>query len=1357
MPRTKATAKDAIPAWIIDYCVALPTSDTVGDVDSPSSRSSKRRKIEKDDSIIDPPITIAKGKLSFSRPCQKVATPVVKTIRDVGSHLDFCLRDDALGIRSRFASALGSFSATIELEAQDISDDARKILLLENKIMQHSSPRPLSVVFDMRIERQERIVLVKMSLELLWSQTSSPQLPLGSSSDGKIRQKFIDAFFPISHEFMDGSARSPQDFYSAAYVPPKDDAVSQQIQVPGLVSTLFPYQKRSLKWLLAREGVQWSCRDSRLEPVLEDVAKPNIDMFRAVEDANGRQVFVSDVFRVVSRDPSLFAQADSTVKGGILAEEMGLGKTLEVLGLILVHRRLDPPEPSASDLRPSRATLIVAPEALRQQWMSEISRHAPALRVAHYRGRKNIRGDDEDETVRQLADHDIVITTYAVLTAELHFAVEPPQRSRRYERAYTRAMSPLVKIMWWRLCLDEAQMIENGYSQAASVARTIPRVNAWGITGTPIKNDVKDSLGLLLFLGYQPFCNVPHVWTTLVERHKPIFRQIFHSIALRHTKEMIQDEIMLPPQDRYVIRVPFTAVEEQHYQSLFKEMAEACDVDLDGQPLVEEWDAAQYVDVMRIWLNRLRQAALHPEIGAYNRQVLGFGKAGSRRGNPIRSVEEVLEAMLEQSEAAIRNDERSYLSSRLNRGQLYENGPRVEEALALWEDVRKETETLVSDARGKFKDAVNSKAADGDDHIDSDLDDGENKGHVGEYRRRLRLALELHHRAVFFCANAYFQMREKAKDGTEAAERLKELEDEGYQSAKAIRREMLSGSHDKAGRLMDKISQQTLTQIPDLELLEPEKGVETGGVADRLRVLYGELNEQAKVVSSWRSELVKQLLRPLVDEDDEMEKTGEELGDSAKSQELLLVYYQALRAAITDRLDAISGQRNELVRHEASTSKRLAQDGDGPAPELLLTLLEERDRIQPKQSKTSMRGAISELRGMRSCRSIMMSVQTQLMEQNKVALALEAEVETFKAAMNARLEYYRQLQAVSDSVLPYEGPRTEEAEVRMKKTETELRQRLAVTQAKHRYLQNLESSRELCNEERTCIICRQAVTKGVFTTCGHEFCRPCMQIWFRARHNCPVCQRALRYSDLHNVSLKKPKVDNEAPSSSSSASLSSSASASVPASSLSSTDDTSSPADGKGAFSEPKASLVSAIQSVSLGPGPSYPTKIATLLRHILYLREADPGAKSLIFSQYSEFLSQLSQALSRFHINHGSPLSSTSSSDPSVEVFLLHARAHASGLNLVSASHVFLSEPLLSPALEMQAVARVHRIGQRHQSTVWLYLVSGTVEEAIYQRRRRFGAADDVSSLVKVDKSVGELVPAEALWDCLFGCRSTR
>lgn len=64
--------------------------------------------------------------------------------------------------------------------------------------------------------------------------------------------------------------------------------------------------------------------------------------------------------------------------------------------------------------------------------------------------------------------------------------------------------------------------------------------------------------------------------------------------------------------------------------------------------------------------------------------------------------------------------------------------------------------------------------------------------------------------------------------------------------------------------------------------------------------------------------------------------------------------------------------------------------------------------------------------------------------------------------------------------------------------------------------------------------------------------------------------------------------------------------------------------------------------------------------------------------------------------------------------MFLLHAKAQASGLTLVEASNVFLCEPLVNTGLELQAIARVHRIGQQRETRVWLYIIANSVEESV-------------------------------------------
>ena len=51
----------------------------------------------------------------------------------------------------------------------------------------------------------------------------------------------------------------------------------------------------------------------------------------------------------------------------------------------------------------------------------------------------------------------------------------------------------------------------------------------------------------------------------------------------------------------------------------------------------------------------------------------------------------------------------------------------------------------------------------------------------------------------------------------------------------------------------------------------------------------------------------------------------------------------------------------------------------------------------------------------------------------------------------------------------------------------------------------------------------------------------------------------------------------------------------------------------------------------------SFGTKIDTLARHILWIREHDPGAKSIVFSQFRDFLDILARAFGQFKIGHTS------------------------------------------------------------------------------------------------------------------------
>ena len=223
-------------------------------------------------------------------------------------------------------------------------------------------------------------------------------------------------------------------------------------------------------------------------------------------------------------------------------------------------------------------------------------------------------------------------------------------------------------------------------------------------------------------------------------------------------------------------------------------------------------------------------------------------------------------------------------------------------------------------------------------------------------------------------------------------------------------------------------------------------------------------------------------------------------------------------------------------------------------------------------------------------------------------------------------------------------------------------------------------------------------------------------------------------------------------------------------------------------YSGVRSSILTEIKDIDLGG--SFGTKIDTLARHLLWIRDNDPGAKSIIFSQYRDFLNVLERAFSQFKIGFASIDRKDGiqkfKTDPNVECFFLHAKAHSSGLNLVQATHVFLCEPLINTAIELQAISRVHRIGQHSESTVWMYLIEGTVEKSIYdisvQRRMDLigqvkapkvmkdeqGALEgqleaantleleqnSISHLLSKGSSGGEWVQKEDLWNSLFASR---
>jgi superfamily II DNA or RNA helicase len=75
---------------------------------------------------------------------------------------------------------------------------------------------------------------------------------------------------------------------------------------------------------------------------------------------------------------------------------------------------------------------------------------------------------------------------------------------------------------------------------------------------------------------------------------------------------------------------------------------------------------------------------------------------------------------------------------------------------------------------------------------------------------------------------------------------------------------------------------------------------------------------------------------------------------------------------------------------------------------------------------------------------------------------------------------------------------------------------------------------------------------------------------------------------------------------------------------------------------------------------------------------------------------------------------------DEGIRVFLLSLRAGGVGINLTSADYVILYDPWWNPAVESQAVDRLHRIGQTKKVIAYKLIVKNTVEEKMLELQER-------------------------------------
>jgi non-specific serine/threonine protein kinase len=221
--------------------------------------------------------------------------------------------------------------------------------------------------------------------------------------------------------------------------------------------------------------------------------------------------------------------------GGCLADDMGVGKTVQTLAFLL----------SLKDTGEQKtASLIVLPRSLIFNWECEVARFTPDLRVLIHA--ENKRAKD----IKHLDDYDLVLTTYGVLLRDIELL-------RKYRFHY--------------VVLDEAQTIKNPLAQTGRAARMLNADHRLVLTGTPVENSTIDLWSQFEFLNPGLLGSLEYFrqeFSAAIEKKQDdasahLLRRMVFPFILRRTKDQVATD--LPPRTEKILLAEMEAAQEKMY------------------------------------------------------------------------------------------------------------------------------------------------------------------------------------------------------------------------------------------------------------------------------------------------------------------------------------------------------------------------------------------------------------------------------------------------------------------------------------------------------------------------------------------------------------------------------------------------------------------------------------------------------------------------------------------------------------------------------------------------------------------------------------------------------------------------
>ncbi len=237
--------------------------------------------------------------------------------------------------------------------------------------------------------------------------------------------------------------------------------------------------------------------------------------------------------------------------GACLADQMGLGKTVQALAVILTHA-------------PQGATLIIAPTSVCMNWISEAQKFAPTLNPLQF------GNSSRQKTLENLQPFDLLVCSYGLLQQE-------------------EVAEMLAKVEWSTIVLDEAQAIKNMATKRSQAAMKLQGKFKLITTGTPLENHLGELWNLFRFINpgllgsWEQF---NQRFAVPIERNqdkqtKKQLKKLIQPFILRRTKTQVLEE--LPSRTEITLQVNMSPEEMAFYEALRqKALAKLADSEATG-------------------------------------------------------------------------------------------------------------------------------------------------------------------------------------------------------------------------------------------------------------------------------------------------------------------------------------------------------------------------------------------------------------------------------------------------------------------------------------------------------------------------------------------------------------------------------------------------------------------------------------------------------------------------------------------------------------------------------------------------------------------------------------------------------